>query len=146
MLEAILGDLLTERIGNSEWLEANPHQSHFGFPSEAEPAGFAHYCAAKLPEVDPDDIFGFTWSIRNHLDARAMKATLAQLAALGHATRAEHSQQMSAKTSLGVSAARSCLHTPAESEPAVKGLLRDQDSIVGLFVQIQRLLTSSSLD
>lgn len=34
MLEAILGDLLTEEFGKSDYLDPNPSQSHFGYPSD----------------------------------------------------------------------------------------------------------------
>ena len=89
-----------------------------------------------MPEIDPDSVFGFTPSIKAHIEAAGLRHTLQQLGTLSHSRGVGMSQRISARTALGISASRACLYTPAEAQQEVIDQLASETSVISLFIKI----------
>ena len=149
MLNAIVTDLFNDRVSFAAELSAELDSSHYGFPAE-NCSDFLAWCDTTLPAQDPYNIFGFNWNIESSLLKKEMFTILDQIYHLdkrksgggGGGVDEDHQstniQMNSLKTSLRSS--------NSDSGTEIDKMLKDEQSLLSLFIALQKLLSTSSLD
>lgn len=145
-LNAIVEDLFNDTATLATDLPADLTQSHYGFPTEL--ADFYQFCDRNIPDTDPYDIFGFHWNIESHLRRQEISGILVDLHELtksrpGHTGPGDDSP----KRSIAMTSLKTSLRS-SSSEPGgnIERMLKNDQSLLNLFIALQQLLGSSTLD
>lgn len=146
-LNAILNDLFNEKVTFAAELPLDYASSHFGFP--AENADHMNFCDQNIPSHDPYNIFGFNWNVESSLHKKEMFTILDQMHNLekkrsGGGGDGVHEDQ---NTNIEMNSLKTSLRSShSDSGGEVDKMLKDENSMLNLFVKMQKLLATSSLD
>lgn len=152
ILEALIEDLFSEEIVlNQEKegkLDPDVKLSHYGIPEEYPTFSIADVWLPNFPDTDPIALYGFNFNIqRAHFIAKAK--TMIDKLVYHESQRIEKSktQGESVVTSIEMNSQRTSLESSnSAAEKRISSMLTDETSMLNLFIGLQKLLASSSLD
>lgn len=144
-LNAILDDLFNEAVSFAPETPADLGSSHYGFP--ADTADFLAFCERSIPARDPYTIFGFDWNVESSLRAKEIFGILDSIYNLEQKKPGSASAKRALNASIQMNSFKtSLLASNAEVGADINEILQDKGSLLNLFITLQELLGSSSLD
>ena len=148
-LNAIVSDLFNDRVSFAAELSVEYDSSHYGFPPE-NCTDFMAWCDQTIPTQDRYDIFGFNWNIESSLLKKEMLTILDQIYHLdkrksGGGAAGPHEDHQS--TNIQMNSLKTSLRSSnSDSGMEIDKMLKDEQSLLSLFIALQKLLSTSSLD
>jgi len=144
-LNAILDDLFNETISFAPETARNPASSHYGFPGEG--VDYLAFCARSVDQIDTCELFGFDWNVESSLKAKEVFAILDKVYALNHKSSGDAATQAGLKASMEMNSLKTSLRSSnTDSGFQIERILKADDSLLNLFIALQKLLSTSSLD
>jgi hypothetical protein len=146
-VNAILADLFNEKVSFAAELPADLDASHYGFP--ADNADFLGFLDRTVPVRDPYQVFGFNWNVESSLLKKQMFTILDQIYSLyqGQSGGVGEAAVDNQNTSIEMNSLKTSLRSSnSNSGGQIDRMLKDQDSMLNLFIGLQKLLNASSLD
>ena len=142
-LNTILDDLINEDIAFTQQLDADPANSHHGFPAGGDGVDYYKYFDAVLPAKDSYELYGFNWTIESELLKNEVLSTLTSL----HSTQRKQprAEDFDIRTSIEMSTVQASLKSASSGIGDLLGSKGDGSSLLNMFCALQVLLSSSSL-
>jgi len=144
-LNAILDDLFNETISCAPETARDLASSHYGFPADG--VDYLAFCARSVDQRDTCELFGFDWNVESSLRAKEVFAILDKVYALNHKSSGDAATQAGLKASMEMNSLKTSLRSSnTDSGFQIDRILKADDSLLNLFIALQKLLSTSSLD
>ena len=144
-LNAILNDLFNEAVSCALETARDLASSHYGFPAEG--VDYLAFCARSIDQCDTYEIFGFDWNVESSLRTKEVFGILDKVHALNHRSSVEAATGASLKASMEMNSLKTSLRSSnTDSGAKIGKILKDDGSLLNLFIALQKLLATSSLD